>query len=50
MGITLGTLSTINKDCIMYFPNGKITVGNYSGVARRVTFLFGGPINYASMH
>lgn len=49
MGITLGTLSTINQDCVMYFPNGRITVGNYSGIARRVTFLCGGPIDHASV-
>jgi virginiamycin A acetyltransferase len=48
MGITLGTLSTINQDCVVYFPNGRITVGNYSGIARRVTFLCGGPIDHAS--
>jgi virginiamycin A acetyltransferase len=49
MGITLGTLSTINQDCVVYFPNGRITVGNYSGIARRVTFLCGGPIDHASV-
>ena len=50
MGITLGTLSSIAPDCIMHFPNYKITIGNYSGVARRVTFLCGGPIDHACMH
>ena len=50
MGITLGTLSSIAPDCIMHFPNYQITVGNYSGVARRVTFLCGGPIDHACMH
>ena len=50
MGITLGTLSVINQDCIVYFPNAQITVGNYSGIARRVTFLCGGPIDHASIH
>ena len=49
MGITLGTLSTINQDCVVYFPNGRITVGNYSGIARRVTFLCGGPRDHASV-
>ena len=49
MGITLGTLTSIAKDCIMHFPNYQITVGNYSGIARRVTFLCGGPIDHASM-
>jgi len=50
MGITLGTLSSIAPDCIMHFPNYQITVGNYSGIARRVTFLCGGPIDHACMH
>ena len=50
MGLTLGTLSSIAPDCIMHFPNYQITVGNYSGVARRVTFLCGGPIDHACMH
>ena len=50
MGITFGRLSSIAPDCIMHFPNYQITVGNYSGVARRVTFLCGGPIDHACMH
>jgi virginiamycin A acetyltransferase len=50
MGIILGTLSSIAQDCIMHFPNYQIIVGNYSGIARRVTFLCGGPIDHACMH
>jgi virginiamycin A acetyltransferase len=34
----------------MHFPNYQIIVGNYSGIARRVTFLCGGPIDHACMH
>lgn len=49
MAIKLGTLSTIGKDYSVYFPNGQIVVGNYSGIARKVTFLCGGPIDHASV-
>jgi len=49
MPIKLGTLSTIGKDYLIYFPKGQIVVGNYSGIARKVTFLCGGPIDHASV-